>query len=130
MNQSREVQVNIYFDKDRMLRLEAEGEKIAVHGMSMLEGQELSFAFIIKEALNCLLRGKDINLHFSPADTEEDEHILYKCQWLKGGGIRVIDDHATERWRHANNLSEALERKRIFTCSRALFKKLPLRRHG
>ncbi len=122
--------VNIYFDDDRMVRLETEGRDIKVHGMSLLEGQELSFVFIVKEALNCLVRGKEINLHFNPIDYEEDESILYKCQWERGGGLRVIDDHATAQWRHAATISEALSRKRNFTCTRALYKRLPQRRHG
>ena len=128
MSQSREV--NIYFDKDRLIRLEAEGTDIKVHGLSLLDGQELSFTFIIKEALNCLITGKDINLHFSPHDTEEDESTIYKLQWQRGGNLRVIDDHHTEKFLHANTIREALERKRNFTCTRALYKKLPQRRHG
>jgi len=125
-------EVNIYFDSERFVKVEGsptEGIKVA-GSTSDLTGNELSFLFIVKEALNCLMSGKSINLHFNPFDNEEDEVTIVKCQWGRHGQLSLVEEKAKEKWHHATTIREAESRKRTFTCSRALFKRLPSRRFG
>lgn len=80
------------------------------------------------ETLRCLSSGKTIDRHFNPTRRHDEKPRVYKCKWERSGKLRVLEEDATSKFQHANSVEEALQRKRIFTCSSELYETLPKRR--
>lgn len=123
----KRYECSIYID-GAMIRLVAEpGRPVTFFTGVGLNAEELSFAFIVKEAITCLATGKPLDSHFNPYEIQSDG-IIYKCQWGRTGVLRVLNENAKIKFLHATTISDAVSRKATFTCSKSLFSKLPLRR--
>lgn len=86
---------------------------------------------IVIEVARCLLMGKSIDHTFNPTLAlkagSSDQPELVKCKWFRSGKL-VIIGKATRQWRHANTPIEAVERQRVFTCTREVYEATPKRR--
>lgn len=122
-------EVSLYRDEGMIAKLTAEpGMQVQVVSGGINNEQEQAFLFVVTECLRCLSSGKAIDLHFNPYDNSEDEVTIVKCQWGRTGCLRLLEEGITYKFQHATTPSEALQRNRNFTCSKALYRRLPQHR--
>lgn len=93
-----------------------------------LTQQELSFINIVGESLRCLINEKNIDHHYNPTITAEDQQRILKCEWLRSGRLVIRDEKFSGHFRHADTVEIAMTRKRVFTCTMAVYKQLPRKR--
>lgn len=126
---SKKYEANIYIG-DSLVQIVADpGEPIKFTTLTNLNGDELTAAHIIKEVFSCLLAGKSLDSHFNPFDNSDDDIVIVKCKWERNGNLSFIGE-TKDKHLHAISVQDALDRKRIFTCSKALYKRIPMRRNG
>lgn len=121
----------IYLDETRtvLFKRNEDGEIVfSTNEGCTLNPNEVVAVTIFSETLRCLSQGKPLDLHFKPLDNPADYTTIYLCQWTRSGKLTVKSDNYSKRYQHANNVNEAIARKRTFTCCRAVFSQLPPRK--
>lgn len=97
-----------------------------------LSGPEHAAAHFIVELVRCLSLGKSIDHTFNPIRDKPQplEEKLVKCIWQKSGILIMLGDleEGKKKWKHAESVEEALEAKRVFTCTRYIYNAVPKRR--
>lgn len=124
----KRVECNITIG-DKFINIEpnAQGEPVVkFHGE--LSGQELAMINVFTQTIRCLTTQRPIDHYFNPTITDEDANQIVKCEWLRSGKLVVRQTNYGKKFQHALTVSEALTKRRIFTCPRYLLRQLPRRR--
>jgi len=107
------VQVQCQHGKDPVLRQNG-----------TLTMDETAAVHCFMQTLRCLSAGVSLQAYFNPTIHEEDDLVLVKCQWSRGGRLKMIGD-ADKHFMHAESVEQAMKRNRVFTCTRRVYKECP-----
>lgn len=124
-----ELKCNIYLSDDSMVTIVSEdGGEPLVSQRGTITANEHAAVHVIAETMRALATGRPVDHLFNPTINEEEEKIVVKCRWMKSGNLRILDEGPVKKFKHADTLEEALERHRVFTCTRSLLRRLPRKR--
>jgi len=84
---------------------------------------------VVTRIIKAYYSGVDIVEWFRlSASTIRGAETLIKCQWSSDGLLKVIEDPAKKKYRHAITPAECMGRYRNFTCTRATYGVTPKRK--
>lgn len=106
-----------------------EGSQPMMESNGILTTNEAAAVNAIMQVLRCLSLNRFIDQAFNPTVSDEDRAEMVKCRWERSGKLACIG-LATKTFMHANSVEEAMQRNRIFTCTRAVYNQTPKRRQG
>lgn len=113
--------------RDVTVRIECVRGQPAIRISGDVSANELAGLHGILEIIQCLSTGKEIGPHFNPTENHAEEDQVIKCMWDRSGNLRIVGP--TDRFhQHAETVDDALKRNRVFTTTRRISKKLPLKR--
>lgn len=130
------IECNLWLGETRGVMIAGvPGQEPTLKQQGELSGPEHAAAHFIMEVVRCLTLDKSIDHTFNPfhkqtqpppAKTEK----YIKCIWQKSGNLIMLGEleEGQKRWKHANTVEEAVESKRVFTCTRATYAAMPKRR--
>lgn len=127
------IEWNLWIDEFKGVSIKGESgqEPIIEPYAGEITADQHSAMYFVAEIARCLLAGRSINSQFNPTKPLAilvEEEKLVRCKWTKSGKLIVIVEQETKRWRHAETPAEAMQRKRVFTCTRAVYDACPKRR--
>ncbi len=127
MNQFRVIECNLTIgDKFVFIKPNKDGEcQVSMAGQGF-NVEEIAAVSVIARTIRCFVLGIPINHYFNPVTDASRENELVKLEWLRSGKLLVRDEHASKKYSHAATIDEAIVRKRVFTCPRRLYVRLPL----
>ena len=111
---SRDGAINVEYNREQSLTAD---ENAAIHYVVELARQ--------------LLRGQPISHFQNPfLVIQEQVQKLVKCKWQRSGKLVMLGqlNPGDKRWKNANTVEEALAKKRVFTCTMAVYDSCPKRR--
>lgn len=122
--------ITLYTPDNRMVRIDFDGSdaRTILAGGSVLSGNETTAVSVATEIVRCLNTGKPIDRHFAPMEDDAVGQQLMRCMWKRNGALEIVSDREVRKYNHASTVTEALERRRVFTCVRSLYNRLPTSR--
>ena len=115
------------------IKNEYAGEPLQMMSDKPLSVQEASAVHCIMQSLNALSSGKNVEAYFNPIprdvmEMEESRKVVVRCRWRRSGTLLIGTTPTTKKYLHATTVSEALSRKRAFTCTLLIANQLPVTR--
>jgi hypothetical protein len=101
------------------------GGVVTIQQIGKLNANEHAALACAVEIAKSLSIGKKIDRYFNPTDSDTDHSTVVKCKWMKSGRLSLESSSVDKTFHHATNVEQAVSRKRVFTCTMALYKILP-----
>lgn len=115
-------------DKFVFIKPSADGTGCVVQMDGQFTDEEVAAVNIISRTIACLRDDTMLGPYFNPTLNEVDDSRLMKVEWLRSGKLVLRTVAPGKRFRHAYTVEEAMQRDRVFTCERRLYRVLPKRR--
>jgi len=126
MNLPRNVECNLTIgDKFVFIKPNGDGECSVNMAGQGFNTEELAMVNVIARTIHCFMLSVPINHYFNPVTDLSREGELVKLEWLRSGKLLLRDKHASKKYQHASTIDEAMVRRRVFTCPRYLYMRLP-----
>lgn len=128
------IECNLWLSETRGVMIKgALGCEPTVTQQGQLTGPEHAAAHFITEVVRCLTLDKSIDHTFCPIKSQPPPvatERFIKCIWQRSGNLIMLGEleDGQKRWKHANTVEEAMEAKRVFTCTRATYAAMAKRR--
>jgi hypothetical protein len=110
---------------DSYVQIQAEeGKEPVARSTGIFTTDELAAVQCMVQVVKCLSAGISFQAYFNPTVSSEEDNELVKCRWSRAGVLK-LEGITTKRFLHAENVAQAIERRRVFTCTRRVFRECP-----
>jgi hypothetical protein len=126
MNQN-EYRLNFYLPRG-IVNIANDGTvEMALAPECKLTRDEHAALAMMAQLLAKLQTGKLVDYDIKLASFEDNQELV-KCEWLDSGNLK-LHGPTTKTYRFSEDVEQAMNQARVFTCVRSIYKLLPRRRN-